>query len=120
MDWLWFSRTMLAMGDRIEDESSLLHWVAKHRIPMVIPGLTDGSIALSYSCTDRRVGFHDRYLGMSRFYLIKFGRLRKSWSDDWRWNIQTSRDFGINLEASGMDSAVSITTAPSSMVVIWC
>ena len=32
------------MGDRIEDDTSLLYWVAKHRIPMIIPGLSDGSI----------------------------------------------------------------------------
>ena len=44
--WLGFGSVELcwAMGDRIEDESSLLHWIAKHRIPMVIPGLSDGSI----------------------------------------------------------------------------
>ena len=41
--WIGFGSVELcwALGDRIEDESSLLHWVAKHRIPMVIPGLTD-------------------------------------------------------------------------------
>ena len=33
-----------ALGDRIEDEGSLLYWAAKHRIPIVIPGITDGSI----------------------------------------------------------------------------
>jgi deoxyhypusine synthase len=44
--WLGFGSVELcwAMGDRIEDETSLLYWVAKHRIPMVIPGLSDGSI----------------------------------------------------------------------------
>ena len=44
--WLGFGSVELcwSLGDRIEDESSILHWVAKHRIPMVIPGLTDGSI----------------------------------------------------------------------------
>ncbi|MEC7198919.1 MAG: deoxyhypusine synthase family protein, partial [Candidatus Thermoplasmatota archaeon] len=33
-----------AIGDRIEDDSSILHWAAKNRIPIVIPGITDGSI----------------------------------------------------------------------------
>ena len=44
--WLGFGSVELcwAMGDRIEDEGSLLHWAAKHRIPIVIPGLSDGSI----------------------------------------------------------------------------
>ena len=36
-----------AFGDRIEDEGSLLYWAAKHRIPIVIPGITDGSIDVS-------------------------------------------------------------------------
>ena len=41
--WLGFGSVELcwAMGDRIEDETSLLYWIAKHRIPMVIPGLSD-------------------------------------------------------------------------------
>jgi len=44
--WLGFGSVELcwAMGDRIDDESSLLHWAAKHRVPIVIPGLSDGSI----------------------------------------------------------------------------
>ncbi|HAF89272.1 MAG TPA: deoxyhypusine synthase, partial [Deltaproteobacteria bacterium] len=44
--WLGFGSVELcwALGDRIEDESSLLHWIAKNRIPVVIPGITDGSI----------------------------------------------------------------------------
>ena len=44
--WRGFGSVELcwAIGDRIDDPSSLLHWVAKNRIPMVIPGITDGSI----------------------------------------------------------------------------
>ena len=44
--WRGFGSVELcwAIGDRIEDETSLLYWVAKNRIPMVIPGITDGSI----------------------------------------------------------------------------
>ena len=49
--WLGFGSVELcwAMGDKIEDENSLLYWIAKHRIPMVIPGLSDGSIGASMS-----------------------------------------------------------------------
>ena len=44
--WRGFGSVELcwAFGDRISDESSLLHWAAKHRIPIIIPGLSDGSI----------------------------------------------------------------------------
>jgi len=44
--WLGFGSVELCweIGDRIDDETSFLHQVAKHRIPVIVPGLTDGSI----------------------------------------------------------------------------
>jgi deoxyhypusine synthase len=32
-----------AVGSRMEDKSSLLHWCHKNRVPMFVPGITDGS-----------------------------------------------------------------------------
>jgi deoxyhypusine synthase len=32
------------MGTRICDESSILYWAAKHRIPVYVPGITDGAV----------------------------------------------------------------------------
>jgi deoxyhypusine synthase len=31
------------IGKRVKDESSILHWASKNKIPMFIPGPTDGS-----------------------------------------------------------------------------
>ena len=61
--WLGFGSVELcwAFGDRIKDETSLLHQVAKHRIPVVIPGLSDGSIERNYSCIDKISQFYDRF-----------------------------------------------------------
>ena len=44
--WKGFGTAELcwALGDRIDDESSLLYWIARNRIPVIIPGITDGSI----------------------------------------------------------------------------
>ena len=32
------------LGERIKDESSVMYWAAKHRIPVFCPAITDGSI----------------------------------------------------------------------------
>ena len=44
--WRGFGSVELcwAIGDRIEDEASLLHHAARRRIPLVIPGIYDGAV----------------------------------------------------------------------------
>jgi deoxyhypusine synthase len=32
------------LGDNIDDDSSLLHWAAKNKTPVFVPGITDGSV----------------------------------------------------------------------------
>jgi deoxyhypusine synthase len=40
----WSTRDLIwAFGDRIDDESSIVHWAARNRIPMFVPGITDGA-----------------------------------------------------------------------------
>ena len=115
--WIGFGSVELcwAMGDRIEDESSLLHWVAKHRIPMVIPGLTDGSIGSQLFMHRQK----------SPYFMIDILADEQILSDK-IWTAEESHGLMIGggiskhhviwwnqfREASGMDSAVSITTAP--------
>ncbi|CAA19451.1 Deoxyhypusine synthase [Caenorhabditis elegans] len=38
------SKLIQRLGERIGDESSILYWAAKHRIPVFCPALTDGSL----------------------------------------------------------------------------
>uniref|UniRef100_A0A1I7UUP1 deoxyhypusine synthase n=1 Tax=Caenorhabditis tropicalis TaxID=1561998 RepID=A0A1I7UUP1_9PELO len=38
------SKLIQVLGERINDESSILYWAAKHRIPVFCPALTDGSL----------------------------------------------------------------------------
>jgi deoxyhypusine synthase len=37
------SELIREVGLRIDDESSLLHWCARNNIPIIVPGITDGS-----------------------------------------------------------------------------
>ena len=104
-----------AIGDRIEDESSLLYWAAKNRIPMVIPGITDGSIGSQlFMHRQRSPDFMVDVLADEQIL------------SDLIWTASESHGLMIGggiskhhviwwnqfREDSGMDSAVSITTAP--------
>ena len=115
--WRGFGSVELcwAIGDRIEDQSSLLYWAAKNRIPMVIPGITDGSIGSQlFMHRQRSPDFMVDVLADEQIL------------SDLIWTASESHGLMIGggiskhhviwwnqfREDSGMDSAVSITTAP--------
>ena len=115
--WRGFGSVELcwAIGERIADPSSLLHWVAKNRIPMVIPGITDGSIGSQLFMHRQK----------SPDFIIDVLADEQILSD-LIWTADESHGLmvggGISKhhviwwnqyrQESGMDSAVSITTAP--------
>ena len=113
--WLGFGSVELcwAIGDRIEDDSSLLHWAAKHRIPIVIPGLSDGAIGSQL--------FMHRQKSPS--FMIDFLADEQVLSD-LTWTAEESHALMVgggiskhhviwwNQYRGGLDSAVAITTAP--------
>ena len=115
--WIGFGSVELcwALGDRIEDETSILHWIAKHRIPMVVPGLTDGSIGSQLFMHRQK----------SPNFMIDILADEQILSD-LIWTAEESHGLMIGggiskhhviwwnqfREEAGMDSAVSITTAP--------
>ncbi len=102
-----------AFGDRIEDESSLLYWAAKHRIPIIIPGLSDGSIGAQLFMHRQR----------SPNFMIDFLADEQILSD-LTWTCEESHALMVgggiskhhviwwNQYRGGLDSAVGITTAP--------
>ena len=115
--WRGFGSVELcwAIGERIDDPGSLLHWVAKNRIPMVIPGITDGSIGSQlFMHRQKNPDFMIDVLADEQIL------------SDLIWTADESHGLmvggGISKhhviwwnqyrEESGMDSAVSITTAP--------
>ena len=113
--WLGFGSVELcwAIGDRIQDEGSLLHWAAKHRIPIVIPGLSDGAIGSQL--------FMHRQKSPS--FMIDFLADEQILSD-LTWTAEESHALMVgggiskhhviwwNQYRGGLDSAVAITTAP--------
>ena len=113
--WLGFGSVELcwAMGDRIEDEGSLLHWAAKHRIPIVIPGLSDGSIGSQLFMHRQK----------SPNFMVDFLADEQILSD-LTWTAEESHALMVgggiskhhviwwNQYRGGLDSAVGITTAP--------
>ena len=113
--WLGFGSVELcwAMGDRIEDEGSLLHWAAKHRIPIVIPGLSDGSIGSQLFMHRQK----------SPNFMVDFLADEQVLSD-LTWTAEESHALMVgggiskhhviwwNQYRGGLDSAVGITTAP--------
>ena len=113
--WLGFGSVELcwAMGDRIEDEGSLLHWAAKHRIPIVIPGLSDGSIGSQlFMHRQKNPNFMIDFLADEQIL------------SDLTWTAEESHALMVgggiskhhviwgNQYRGGLDSAVGITTAP--------
>ena len=101
-----------AFGDRINDESSLLYWAAKHRIPIIIPGLSDGSIGAQLFMHRQR----------SPDFMIDFLADEQILSD-LTWTCEESHALMVgggiskhhviwwNQYRGGLDSAVGITTA---------
>ncbi len=101
-----------AFGDRIDDEGSLLYWAAKHRIPIIIPGLSDGSIGAQLFMHRQR----------SPDFMIDFLADEQILSD-LTWTCEESHALMVgggiskhhviwwNQYRGGLDSAVGITTA---------
>jgi len=102
-----------AFGDRIEDEGSLLYWAAKHRIPIVIPGITDGSIGAQLFMHRQR----------SPSFMIDVLADEEICSD-LSWTSQKANGIMVgggiskhhviwwNQYRGGLDAAVGISTAP--------
>ena len=93
-------------------KSSLLHWAAKHRIPIIIPGLSDGSIGAQLFMHRQR----------SPDFMIDFLADEQILSD-LTWTCEESHALMVgggiskhhviwwNQYRGGLDSAVGITTA---------
>ncbi len=113
--WLGFGSIDLVweLGKRIGTEDSIIFWAAKHKIPVVIPGITDGSIgAQLFMFRQKYRDFHIDTLADEQIL------------SDLTWDVETSNALMIgggiskhhviwwNQYREGLDSAVYITTAP--------
>ena len=102
-----------AIGDRIEDDSSILHWAAKNRIPVVIPGITDGSIgAQLFIHRQRNPSFMIDVLADEQICSDMSWTASKSNGLMVGGGISKHHVIWWNQYRGGLDSAVGISTAP--------
>ena len=102
-----------ALGDRMEDEGSLLYWAAKHRIPIVIPGITDGSIgAQLFMHRQRSPSFMIDVLADEEICSDLSWTSKKANALMVGGGISKHHVIWWNQYRGGLDSAVYITTAP--------
>ena len=94
-------------------ETSLLHWVAKHRIPMVIPGLSDGSIgAQLFMHRQKNPNFMVDFLADEQILSDLTWTAEESHALMVGGGISKHHVIWWNQYRDGLDSAVGITTAP--------
>ncbi len=113
--WLGFGSVELcwAFGDRIQDESSFLYHAAKHRIPIVIPGLSDGSIgAQLFMHRQKSPEFMIDFLADEQILSDLTWTAKKSHALMVGGGISKHHVIWWNQYRDGLDSAVGITTAP--------
>ena len=113
--WKGFGTAELcwALGDRIDDESSLLHWIARNRIPVIIPGITDGSIgAQLFMHRQKSPDFMIDVLADEQILSDLTWTAEESHALMVGGGISKHHVIWWNQYRGGLDSAVSITTAP--------
>ena len=102
-----------ALGDRIDDESSLLYWIARNRIPVIIPGITDGSIgAQLFMHRQKSPDFTIDVLADEQLLSDMTWTADESHALMVGGGISKHHVIWWNQYRGGLDSAVSITTAP--------
>ena len=103
--WIGFGSIHLVweLGKRIGTPDTFIHWAAKHRIPVCIPGITDGSIgAQLFMFRQQHRDFHlDTLADVETSNALMVGG-----------GISKHHVIWWNQYRGGLDSAVYITTAP--------
>ncbi len=113
--WIGFGSVHLVweLGKRIGTPDTLIHWAWKNKIPVCIPGITDGSIgAQLFMFRQKYRDFHIDTLADEQVM------------SDLTWDVEKSNALMVgggiskhhviwwNQYRGGLDSAVYITTAP--------
>jgi len=113
--WLGFGSVELcwAIGERIADENSLLYWAAQNKIPIVIPGLSDGAIgAQLFMHRQKNSDFMIDFLADEQILSDLTWTAKESHALMVGGGISKHHVIWWNQYRGGLDSAVGITTAP--------
>jgi deoxyhypusine synthase len=101
------------IGSRLSDKNSILYWIAKNKIPMIIPGITDGAVGfqLVMFMQDHKDFIIDVFKD-EQFLLDKlFGSKQKSGALILGGGISKHHVIWWNQFKDGLDCAVYVTTA---------
>ncbi|MGB0265998.1 MAG: deoxyhypusine synthase [Candidatus Poseidoniaceae archaeon] len=113
--WIGFGSIHLvwALGEKLGTPDTLIHWAWKNKIPVCIPGITDGSIgAQLFMFRQKYRDFHIDTLADEQVM------------SDLTWDVESSNALMVgggiskhhviwwNQYRGGLDAAVYITTAP--------
>ena len=112
--WLGFGSVELcwAIGKRITDENSLLYWAAKNKVPIVIPGLSDGAIgAQLFMHRQKNPNFMIDFLADEQVLSDLTWTAKESHALMVGGGISKHHVIWWNQYRGGLDSAVGITTA---------
>ncbi|HHN81068.1 MAG TPA: deoxyhypusine synthase [Methanomicrobia archaeon] len=100
------------IGDRLDDEDSIIYWAARNRIPVIIPGITDGSVGsqIFFFAQDHDLTIDvlkdEKLLSDIVFEAEKTGALMIG------GGISKHHTIWWNQFRGGLDYAVYVTTAP--------
>ena len=100
------------IGDNIDDDSSLLHWAAKNKTPIFVPGITDGSVGSQVWAfrQDHRDFTVDVFKDEDELAGMVFGK-KKSGALIIGGGISKHHTIWWNQFKDGLDYAVYLTTA---------
>jgi deoxyhypusine synthase len=101
------------IGSRLDDKNSILYWISKNKIPMIVPGITDGAVGfqLVMFMQDHKDFIIDVFKD-EQFLLDKlFGSKQKSGALILGGGISKHHVIWWNQFKDGLDCAVYVTTA---------
>jgi deoxyhypusine synthase len=113
--WLGFGSVELCweIGKRMNDQKSLLYWAAINKIPIVIPGLSDGAIgAQLFMHRQKNPDFMIDFLADEQVLSDLTWTAKESHALMVGGGISKHHVIWWNQYRGGLDSAVGITTAP--------
>ena len=99
------------IGRRIENKDSILHWAYKNKIPVIIPGITDGAVGYQIWMFSQDHDFKINVLKDEQFLNDKVWKAKKSGALIIGGGISKHHVIWWNQFKDGLDYAVYISTA---------
>ncbi|MBS3055490.1 MAG: deoxyhypusine synthase [Candidatus Aenigmarchaeota archaeon] len=99
------------LGKRIENKSSILHWAYVNKIPIIVPGITDGAVGYQIWMFSQDHDFKINLLKDEQFLNDKVWKAKKSGALIIGGGISKHHVIWWNQFKDGLDYAVYISTA---------